>query len=441
MLPLNKHTNDGILLICAIVLMTIALYARDLFGVNLPKLYLVALAVIPAFIMSYQSLVCFIFFLFPLTSGIPGNIIFPILIVVLLLKKRNSFEKNSLYCFLILAFMELIHYIFYSFGINWTSTLGYFCNLFFLFYLISLRDSFVDNSKCLLFFCIGLAVFLIAIFLITQINGSVEMLLESGNRIGYSKDITDSEDAIMMLNANPNGLGLFSVVGFATVMVLYSLKRIKFWVMVLFSVLYLFVGAMSLSRTFLICVVLLVGLYLFFLGKTKGKIYWLLSLLFLVFIVAAFCYFGKNTLLYEAYTNRIDNVTGDNMGGRTDVFSSYNNYLLDNPICLIFGAGAVHYHSVINTIFNATHNGIQQILVAYGLIGFFFFIVITVSAVRKCYVTKMSICLLPFIIALIYVQSGQLLNPSNNLYLFIVSFFVMKLSSEEISKVNPKRSV
>lgn len=438
MLQQNKHTNDGILLIGAVVLMTIALYARDLFGVNLAKLYLVALAVIPAFIMSYQSLVCFIFFLFPLTSGIPGNIIFPILIIVLLLKKRNSFEKNSLYCFLILVFMELIHYIFYSFGINWTETLGYFCNLFFLFYLISLRDGFVDNRKCLLFFCIGLAVFLLAIFFITQINGSVEMLLESGNRIGYSKDITDSED-VMMLNANPNGLGFFSVVGIATIMVLYSLRTIKFRVMILFSALYLFVGAMSLSRTFLICVVLLFALYGFFLGKTKGKKYWLLSLLFLVFIAAFFYYIGKNTLLYDAYTNRIDNSTGDNMGGRTDIFSSYNSYLLDNPVCLIFGTGAVHYRNVINTILVATHNGIQQILVTYGLIGLFFFIVITVSAVRKCYVTKMPICLLPFIIALFFVQSGQLLNPSIYLYLFIVSFYVMKLTSGGMNKINTER--
>lgn len=429
MLRLNKYTNDGILLVGAVVLMTIALYTRDLFGANLAKLFFVALAVIPAFFMSYQSLVCFIFFLFPLTSGIPGNIISPILIIVLLLKKRNSFGKISLYCFMILVFMELIHYAFYGFTINWTETLGYFCNLFFLFYLISLRDGLVDNRKCLLFFCIGLSVFLLAIFLITQINGSIEMLLESGNRIGYSKDITDSED-VMMLNANPNGLGFFSVVGIATILVLYSLRTIKFRVMILFSSLYLFVGAMSLSRTFLICVVLLLALYFFFLGKAKGKKYRLLFLLFIVFIAAGFYYIGKNTLLYEAYATRIDNGIGDNMGGRTEIFSSYNSYLLNNPLCLIFGTGAVHYHSVINTIINATHNGLQQILVSYGIVGFVFFFAITVSAIKKCYRKKTPICLVPFVIAFFYVQSGQLLNPSNNLYLFIVAFTAMKLSSD-----------
>lgn len=427
---MKKNTNNDISLIVAAVLMTVALFARDLFGVNIPKYYIVALAVIPTLIMNYQSLVCYIYFLFPLTSGISGNIIFPLLIVVLLIKQRGALPRSVIYCFAALAFMELVHYFFYDFAVVWAAVLGYLCNLFFLAYFVSMKSDAVDSRKCLVSFSIGLSVFLIAIFYITQINSDIEMFLEEGMRLGDTKSMADSEQGVMMLNANPNGLGFFAIVGMAAVMVLYYFERIKLWALVLFLTIYLGVGALSLSRTFLISVFLTIAFYFFLPGRSAGKNSLVRSLLLLALVVTAIYLLWNTALLNDAYVNRIEQGSGEGAGGRVAIFSQYNRYLFDNPVFFLFGTGAVHYHDVIYTIFNATHNGLQQILVSYGIIGFVFFVAITVSAIKKCYVAKLPICLLPFGIALFYVQSGQLLNPSNNLYLFIVAFTAMKLSSD-----------
>lgn len=427
---LNDKSNKNSFLIVAAALMTVALFARDLFGVSIPKTYIIALAIIPALFMNYQSLVCYIYFLFPLTSGISGNIIFPLIIVILLIKQRDTLPKNVIYCYVALAFMELIHYLFYDFAVSWASVVGYLCNLFFLVYFVSMKNDAVDNRKCIVSFCVGLVVFLVAIFYITQINLDVEMFLEEGNRLGDTKSMSDLEQGGMMLNANPNGLGFFSIVGMASVMVLYYLKKIKLLSFVLFMAIYLGVGALSLSRTFLLSVFLLIAIYFFLSGQGTGRKSWTRTIMLLAFVVVAIYLLWNTTFLNDAYNNRIERVSGDEAGGRLSILSQYNRYLLDNPVYLLFGTGAVHYHDVIYTLFNATHNGLQQILVSYGVIGFVFFFAITVAAFKNCYRQKSPICLVPCIIALIYVQSGQLLNPSNNLYLFIVVFTVMKLSSD-----------
>lgn len=430
MTKLNDKSNKDVLLIVAAALMTVALFARDLFGVSIPRFYIIALAVIPALFMNYQSLVCYIYFLFPLTSGISGNIIFPLLIAILLIKQQGTLPKNVIYCYVALAFMELIHYLFYDFAVSWASVVGYLCNLFFLVYFVSMKDDAVDNRKCIVSFCVGLVVFLVAIFYITQINLDVEIFLEEGNRLGDTKSMSDMEQGVMMLNANPNGLGFFSVVGMAAAMVLFYLKKIKLWALVLFMAIYLGVGVLGLSRTFLLSVFLLIAIYFFLSGRGTGRKTWSRNLLLLVFLGVAIYLLWNTASLYDAYVDRIVNVSDDGTGGRTSILSQYNRYLLDNPVYLLFGTGAVHYHDVIYSLFNATHNGLQQILVSYGLVGFVFFFAITVAAFKNCYRKKSPICLVPFIIAFIYVQSGQLLNPSNNLYLFIVAFTVMKLSSD-----------
>lgn len=429
---ISKKT-DNIILLLSIILMTMALYTRDLLGNNVSKYYFMILAVAPSILMSLSSLVYFIFFLFPLTSGLPSNYIFPLLIGLILIKNSNSFERGGLYCFLIIVFMEVIHFFVYSFGINWSSTIGYLANIFLLCYLVSMRNNDIDKQKCLYSFCFGLAVFLFAIYYITQVSGSIDMLMEEQGRLGNTKSVSDAERGVMMLNANPNGLGFFSIVGVCIVFVLYSVKRMRLWVMVTLSSLYLYVGSLGISRSFFICILAMVALFLLFRGGSGRKSSWSRYLVLLVFFAAASFLLLNETSILDAYTRRFSDSTFKSMGSRTEIFVAYNKYLLDNPEYLLGGTGAVHYGKVIDSIPYSTHNGLQQIVVSYGLIGLIVFFVMTVFAIKRCYKRRNPVFLIPFLIALLYVQGGQLLNPSNNLYLFIVSFFIMKLSLDDMT--------
>ena len=393
--------DNSIVLLVSVLLMTAALFARDLYGMQIGKTYFIALSLLPAIVMNYQSLVYYVFFLFSLTSGLPGNYIFPLLILALLIKKPKSLSRNGMICFAIVVFMELVHFVTYSFHVSWSSTVGYLSDLFLLFYFVTLKDDSVEVKKCILYFCVGLAVFLFAIFYITQINGSFEMLLEENGRIGYSKSISGAEEGTMMLNSNPNGLGYFSIVGISSIMVLYFRKYVNFWIMALLTILYVFVGALGVSRAFLLCLIGMVLMFFLFAGKNQGRYSFTRYALLFVFVIAASLFLYNTSFLYNAYTVRMTNETMDTLGGRTNAFAAYNSYLFNHPLSLIFGTGAVHYGDVISEIDVSVHNGLQQIIVSYGLIGFVFFMYIMVRAIKICYMKGSPVCLIPFIVSFI----------------------------------------
>ena len=99
----------------------------------------------------------------------------------------------------------------------------------------------------------------------------------------------------------------------------------------------------------------------------------------------------------------------------------------------MFGAGAVHYHDVINEIFNATHNGTQQVVASYGIIGLLTVVVMLVKGYKRNYRRGYFICAIPFIVALFYVQAGQLLNPHHNIYPLIIAFVAMRITDDDDS--------
>lgn len=202
--------------------------------------------------------------------------------------------------------------------------------------------------------------------------------------------------------------------------------------MTLLAILYVSVGALGVSRTFLLCLVVLVIMFGLFARGGEGKTSYARYFLFFIIIMTLAYILMNTSYLYNAYNYRMTNESLETMNGRTTTLFLYNDWLLDHPLYLIFGTGAVYYGQVVHAGI-AVHNGLQQILVSYGLIGIFFFIFITVRAIKRCYKKGNPVCLIPFAMAFIFKQSGQLLYPSFNLYLFITAFFVMMLSKHMVA--------
>lgn len=430
-MTLNIKKQNNILLIFTVVLLTVALYARDLLGIGINKYIYIVLTVVPALFMSYSSLIYFIFFLFPIVRGLPFNFIYPILAAILLFKNPKAFSEKAMYCFIIIVFFEFVHYPFYDFGFRVANIISYLTVIFFLCYLSSLKDAKVKNIQCLLYFCIGLVVFLFAIWYITRFRGGVMLYAEETSRVGGTKKLLEEEENTMMMTINANGLGYLSLVGLSVVFVLYYLRKLRFVPLLIMSAVYVFVGALSISRTWLFGVVLLVVLLMFMMRRvhtTRNRIRY--------FMLIALVLFGgyimlQNEFIYGAFYNRLTDASMETGNGRIEIFHEYNQALINNPICLFFGAGAVHHGMVFDEVHVAVHNGPQQILVSYGIIGLVFFIFITIKAIKYNYRKGFIACVIPFIVAFFFVQTGQLLFPYYNLYPFIVSFVVMRLSDDE----------
>lgn len=428
--------NNQLVLIATVILVIALLYARDLFGYGLGKFTILGATVLPAVLMSPSSLVYYILFLLPLASGLPGNYLWPLLILLLVLKKPGNIDSRGMYCFILIAALEVLHFGFYTFHIDMSGLVGYLSTVFLLCYITTLKDKEVNNTKCVLFFVLGVFAFLFAIWFITQINHNAEMLLEEGGRLGYTKSISGSDDNVMMLNANPNGLGYYSLIGLSLSFMLYSLRKLGLWQMLLLSAVFVYVGAMSVSRTWLVGMVFLVGLLVFFNRNNKLHNSGIRNIVLLILVVIGIYALLRNELIYQAFSNRLSDDSLTTAGSRTEIFKQYNRFFFDHPLYLLFGAGAVHYHDVINEVFNATHNGTQQVVASYGLVGLVALVIMFIKGFKSNYRKGFFICAIPLIVALFYVQAGQLLNPHHNLYPFIIGFVALRLTDDDYAQNN-----
>lgn len=421
--------SSTFLLISVVIIMTGLIYARDLMGISISKYILLVVAVVPAFFMSYSSLIYFVCFLFPIASGIPDNHVFPLLAIILLIKKPIALQRNALICFFVILFFEFMHYPFYDFSIRLSNVVGYSTTIFFLCYFSVLKQFEVNNKQCIMYFCLGLLVLLLGIWYITRINGGVEMLLESSQRIGETRVLYSVDDTIV-LNMNSNALGYYSIVGLSLLFVMYYLNKMRFILLFLMSAVFVYVGSLSVSRTWLISVVLLIVAFMIMIPKVRttknGFRYFMLLALVVMGAYALF----QNEFIYQAFFNRMTDASVSTGNGRVEAFQDYNKALIGNPFYLIFGAGAIHYGDVLN-INLSVHNGLQQILVSYGIIGFVFFLVIAIKAFRMNYRKGFVICSIPFLVAFFFIQSGQFLFPQYNMYPFIACFIALRLSDDD----------
>lgn len=415
-----------------LIVFSATLFYRDLVGADINKILLVFLTLACAVFVEYNSVVYLLYFLFPLSCGIPGNYIYPLLIIVLLCRYSKT-GFGQLCFFGIVAILELMHYPFYCFDINIADVAGYLSVVFLVSYLIANRDKDIDNSKCVIFYCLGVCVlFVVIISNSMSIIGTGDMLEESV-RLGAVKAYGEMDETRMMLSANANNIAYYSITSLSCLLLLFYKKKINillFWGILAITVAG---GILSVSRTWMISAALCFILYS--LSQKGNFLKW--ALMMIAIIVGLTVVILNNDLLLGMI---VDRFTGDSenlatAGDRTLLFREYNEYLLGHPLVLILGAGAVYYHDV-TLCSNATHNSIQQIVVSYGLLGLAIFIRTFVIVCRRIFKGNRFIYWIPLICTVFFLQSIQLLNPFFLMQPLVAAFAILKMSAEEEKPVS-----
>ena len=162
------------------------------------------------------------------------------------------------------------------------------------------------------------------------------------------------------------------------IMTYFLLKKqvsIKFKIFSFFSMgIALIVGAMTISRSFYLC--LLVSFILFLVFKNRGRQFGKMEILFVVASLLIMTLFAQSDIvnkLLESLQLRMDAGVEQGTGGRTDIWIACIEYLLNNPIKLLFGSGANNYMQIgasQNKMFSAgAHNLILDLIMSWGLLG------------------------------------------------------------------------
>lgn len=199
-------------------------------------------------------------------------------------------------------------------------------------------------------------------------------------------------------------------------------------------------GALTASRTYLVCLALMLLLLLFCQrGPLKKKLRFVgsVGLLVLAAVIMLYLFFPD---LVEYYISRFQ--VKDITTGRDVLMIKYGEFILDNPKVLFFGLGLNCFQEDLLTVHQIAsvmpHNGIQELIIAWGLPGLILFIILWGTMIwrsRHFCPNQKLINYIPLIIILAKSQAGQMLNSAYTMLAFAYAY--LSLCTDLISEQKP----
>lgn len=241
---------------------------------------------------------------------------------------------------------------------------------------------------------------------------NVEVAFFNMQRLGLSEE--EGNELVI----NPNSLGILCVLA-ASGLNQLRLNRGRKVGDTILMIMILALGALTVSRTYLACLIIMI---IYLLATSKGakkklKLFVGVAVVVLIGLLLLHMIFPS---VLESFVRRlqVDDITG----GRVELFAQYNDYLLSSPKALLGGIGALGMKDKVVFQYaiapNVPHNGVQEILVAWGIPGLLFFvglIFVLIRGSKKVNLRQTAINYLPFLIIFVKVQVGQLVTSTYTL--------------------------
>ena len=248
-------------------------------------------------------------------------------------------------------------------------------------------------------------------------------------RLGQYTEETAEELAVVGGNINANSLGILCSLGATGLMQIWQAGRKKRWNPLLIILLLVF-GALTSSRTYLVCLLLMAVLLIF---SQKGGIsrkLKLFGIIVAVILIALGVLYLVFPALVEFYIGRFQ--AEDLTTGRLDAMVIYHDFIVSNPTVMLFGIGLQDYAEKVIEIWrvmdNIPHNGIQELIVAWGVPGLIMFLMLWLVMVlrsRQCCAKQGLINYIPLLVILLKAQAGQMLSSAYTMLAFSFAYLSM----------------
>jgi hypothetical protein len=237
----------------------------------------------------------------------------------------------------------------------------------------------------------------------------------------------------LRVSNDPNLLGIITSFAICTVLILnYRQSVSKLYLF--FIPIFLLFGFFTQSRTFIISVLILFVYYVFasFLKGSARNAKKAVSSLLITVVLLVGTFLIIDTLFPQYIINlttrfEVDDITN----GRTVIFQGYNDFLRGNPRYIPFGAG-LNFHRQVSGL-PSVHNGFQQVLVSWGIVGCLIITIIMATLYKTSTLSSKfePMYLLPLIMYIFPMQSTQWFSSSGIVLLNIIWFYSLKLLSNE----------
>ena len=278
---------------------------------------------------------------------------------ILFFKKEFSIKTNLIISFVGLLFVTLSSKMFHEYELS----ASYIMFFIMLVVFATINDLYSDEMNfeiSVIFFSFGIILATVASLLCAEnVNIQEYIVVFEYEYSGVTRHCGFYGD--------PNFYAAQIIPAIGTLLVIISRKKGKRLFSVMLIIALILCGLTSLSKSFLLCLVLIFAIWLLSLVVTKPSMF-LVALFSLVTLLLIVLSTGMLSDVIEQYIIRFSGATDSSSltTSRSDLWKEYINFLWDNPLETLFGQG---FTSVFNGVHKGSHNTIIQLIYQFGLLG------------------------------------------------------------------------
>lgn len=422
-----------------LAVLCILLAGRYAFQIEIPRMVLTVIVIAMGMIGSLNETLAIAMGCIPMHQAIDFYIAIVMLAGILMLKNIHQIRIGiPVFLVILMIIWELLHCFIFEWSL--LMLLTSLAPLVFIAVLLSARlqdidYAFITRTMAFLssFVCV-----LLLLHCIVSADGNLAVAFVNLNRLG-----TLSKDEILIGGAiNPNSIGIVNVLGITCLLQIRSIgQQKKRDVLYIFAL--LIFGILTLSKTFLAC--LLIMMILVFAERNnqwKRKLRMLGSAILIGGLLIAVMI----TVFPEVLTNFIERFqVKDITSGRIEIMESYHNYMINNPFVLFFGVGVADFGGKVVNVYRMSyavpHNSIQEIIVAWGIPGLLMITLLILMVIVESKKIRGSkpirvMNYIPLIIILAKSMAGQLLTSGYTILALGLAYLSL---CQDFSKNNPER--
>lgn len=399
------------------------IYVKHVFEMPIPTFAFLLVSAAISFVGNKNHIIAMCMCCVPLSTSLESYHIIVICLFIYIIKYANGIKVSIDYFWIILLLIwELLHCI--------NEEVGMISAIVFIFPYVLCVLVINENSHKIdyLFICRIIAIctlcmcFVVFSKMIIDSGFNIVNALSNMKRFGMFSSIEEGS-----IYFNPNALGYFCL--FAVIGLIQKIEYETYRVSDLIIISTLIIcGLLTLSRTYVVCLVITIVLFGFAKkGTLKGKVKTLFVIAGMMLIISV--------ILVKVFPEIINDLmmrflVEDISNGRTQLIKIYNQYIGASMKNLMWGTGLVARKLRIDNYFGSInmqvpHNGVQELIVVWGTLGMFIWFVFMFGLIiksRKINPSQGLINYIPLIVLMIKVQAGQMVSSYYTMLMFPLAF-------------------
>jgi len=435
-IQISEQRKSHTLFYCLFAIMLGMVAVRNVFHISFPIVLFLGVVAIIAMFCNKDDIIATAIACIPLSTAFQYKYALFICIIAYCIRfSKNVKITYKVVPVLLMLFWEMLHFGMGQFAL--LEVFRGFAELMFLCFLFSVEEEEFDLKFIAKIFAFTATIICIFIFLVQleQNHYDISKIFSGKFRFGAA----DEEIENFGLNFNENGLGGICNLAIIGMLLVSDKGRVNVIDIIIIGLLSIF-GTMTMSRTFLICFVILILYYFAFQnGSLDKKMMRFLGIIG-IFLLSFFLLKSILPEVIENFTDRFKE--SDITNGRNFLFSFYHEHIISSPVYTFFGIGLQDFKGKIEAIYsvyhNVCHNGYQEIVVVWGIPGFVLLISLLGCVLAKPSESSSKRKLLqygPMVVLLITIFAGQFIRSGTAILELSFAYLCLNYDKESTAKI------